>query len=123
MNRKVEVDRLRRALGVEPGPRVPCPSCEGSGQTYEIDGARHGWSIERKLAAVLGRPFDLPEPDEPSVACGTCRGVGTVSEAVAVHEQRPSGETLIERKIAAAIERKRAAEASDDPPALHSVDD
>ncbi len=100
----VRLCRLERALGVHQGRRMPCPTCDGTGLEYPLDGEHMGWEIRRVMADVHERfrdvalfdPDPLPsEPDEAKVRCSSCDGTGvTTVEAIEARRDPAAGERL-----------------------------
>ncbi len=95
MSSRTRVQAAGKRVGVNPsGPRIVCPACSGVGGVHDANGKWQMWLVLRRVAACRatfaaerGRPppepFNQPEPDEPLLVCGLCRGVGETSEAAA----------------------------------------
>lgn len=101
--------RLRR-LGADGQPRVACPGRGGSGRVHDVDGPWQLWvateRFERIIAEQAGQPFEpAPEPEEPMLTCGLCRGVGEVGVAqVARHvDAGRAMEGVVEERVEAII--------------------
>ncbi len=115
------LSRAERALGVDSGPHVECPECDGGGRVHGYDTPWTGWQLRRAFAEVEARlaaedglpapePFAEPEPDEPTERCSLCRGAGMVSTVVAGDwaRDRGAGPDRLHDELARVAERMSA---------------